>query len=290
MIAAAFESPVRKGLAMLRWLLCGAAIVGVALEAHAADLGDSFLRGSSTAISAPSGTRWDGFYVGAQAGLAWPGTDFGNSTRSLVAFMLRNTTIENEQRVSDWTTLGKADTNSASYGGFVGYQQQWDSAVVGVEANYNRTNASMAARDTIARFFGTSDGYTNNVRVTGQSSIHVTDYGTLRLKGGWAAGNFMPYAFVGVALGRADVTRTAQVIATGFDATGSGGLPYSFNQTSTEAKNGDFAYGYAIGLGIDMMVWSCFFVRGEYEYVQFGEFNDLKTHIHTARAAVGIKF
>jgi opacity protein-like surface antigen len=32
------------------------------------------------------------------------------------------------------------------------------------------------------------------------------------------------------------------------------------------------------------------FVRAEYEYVQFGQFNDLKTHIHTARIGGGLKF
>jgi opacity protein-like surface antigen len=38
------------------------------------------------------------------------------------------------------------------------------------------------------------------------------------------------------------------------------------------------------------MVMQNMFVRGEYEYVQFGEFNDLKTHIHTARVAAALKF
>jgi len=42
---------------MLRWLLCGVAIVGMAVQARAADLEDSFLRGSSTVVTAPGGTR-----------------------------------------------------------------------------------------------------------------------------------------------------------------------------------------------------------------------------------------
>lgn len=271
----------------MRWLICGVA-AAVSVEANAADMGE-MLRGSSTVIAAPGGTRWDGFYVGGQVGIVYSGTDFGNSTRSLVAFMLRNTTLENEIRPSDWTTLGKADTTGSSYGAFVGYQTQWEGAVVGIEANYNRTNLSVSATDSIARQVATSDGYNNSVRINGTSSIHLTDYGTLRVRGGWAAGSFMPYAFAGFALGRADVSRTAQVIATGFDVNGFG-LPYSFNQTATEAKNGDFAYGYAFGFGVDMCVIQNVFVRGEYEYVQFGEFNDLKTHIHTIRAAAGFKF
>lgn len=246
------------------------------------------LRGSTIDMSGP--TRWDGFYAGAQVGRAYSGTDFANSTSSLVAFILRNTTIENEQHVSDWTTLGKADTSAISWGGFIGYQTQWDEIVLGVEGNYNRTNMSSSATDSMRRTFSTSDGYSNDVQVTATSSIHITDYATARARAGWAAGSFLPYAFVGVAIGRADVTQSARVIASGFDTTGSGNPPYSSDQTKSLNKTGDFAYGWTTGLGVDFAVMQRFFVRAEYEYVQFGAFNDLKTHIHTARVGAGVKF
>jgi opacity protein-like surface antigen len=273
----------------LRSLLCGVLLIGVAGEARAADLSDTFLRGSQTIVSAPGSTRWDGFYVGGQAGGAWSGTDFSNSTQSLVAFILRNTTIENENRVSNWTTLGKYDANGMSYGAFAGYQTQWDSAVIGVEANYNRTNLAMASGDSMRRLFATSDGYNNDVTVIATSSMRITDYGTLRVKGGWAIDCFMPYGFAGVAIGRADVTRSARVIASGTDPSGVK-PPYSLDQTNAETKTGDFAYGYTAGFGMDYAVFQNFFVRGEYEYVGFGTFNDLKSHIHTVRAAAGLKF
>jgi outer membrane immunogenic protein len=272
----------------LRSLLCGVVLIGMAGEACAADLSDTFLRGSQTAVSLGP-TRWDGIYFGGQVGGAWSGTDFANSTRSLVAFILRNTTIENEQRVSNWNTLGKYDANGSSYGAFIGYQTQWDSAVIGVEANYNRTNLAMSARDSMSRQFTTSDGFNNNVTVTGTGFVRINDYGTIRVKGGYAIDCFMPYGFVGFALGRADVSRTATVTAQGVNAT-TGATYGPFNQTATEAKTGDFAYGYTMGLGMDYAVFQNFFVRGEYEYVGFGAFNDLKTHIHTARVAAGLKF
>ncbi len=89
----------RVGPCGLRWLLCGFVMLGSAQQASAADFGDNFLRGS-TVIEAPSCcNRWDGVYFGGQVGQAWSGTDYGNSTRSLVAFLLRNTTIENEMHV-----------------------------------------------------------------------------------------------------------------------------------------------------------------------------------------------
>jgi opacity protein-like surface antigen len=272
----------------MRWLLCGLAFIGATHQADAADFGESFLRGSSTIINTNSGITWDGAYVGAHFGGAVSGTDFSGATSSLVAFLLRNTTIESENRVSSWTTLGKGDTTGTSYGGFAGYNMQWDQAVLGVEASYNRTSLMMSANDSMSRQFSTSDGFINNVTVNAGSNINITDYGTLRVRGGWAAGNFMPYGFVGFALGRADVTNSARVIAAGANATT--GQTYAFDQTASVTRTGDFAYGFATGLGVDFALMQNIFVRAEYEYVQFGQFNDLKTHIHTARIGGGLKF
>jgi outer membrane immunogenic protein len=271
----------------MRGLLCGLAFIGAVQQVSAADLGESFLRGSSTIINTNSGVTWDGAYIGGHFGGAVSGTDFSGATKSLVAFLLRNTTIENENHVSGWTTLSKGDTTGISYGGFAGYNMQWDQAVLGVEANYNRTSLTMSANDSMARLFSTSDGYNNDVQVDAGSSIHITDYGTLRARGGWAAGNFMPYGFVGFALGRADVTNSARVIASGTKA---GSPPYSADTQTAVTRTGDFAYGFTTGLGVDVALMQNIFVRAEYEYVQFGQFNDLKTHIHTARIGGGLKF
>ena len=271
----------------MRGLLYGLAFIGAVQQASAADLGESFLRGSSTIINTNSGVTWDGAYIGGHFGGAVSGTDFSGATKSLVAFLLRNTTIENENHVSGWTTLSKGDTTGISYGGFAGYNMQWDQAVLGVEANYNRTSLTMSANDSMARLFSTSDGYNNDVQVDASSIIHITDYGTLRARGGWAAGNFMPYGFVGFALGRADVTNSARVIASGTKA---GSPPYSADTQTAVTRTGDFAYGFTTGLGVDVALMQNIFVRAEYEYVQFGQFNDLKTHIHTARIGGGLKF
>jgi len=274
----------------MRWLMCALVLGGSAQSAAAGDLLDMpILRGSNT-IDLGGPTRWDGVYAGAQVGRAFSGTDFSNSTSSLVAFILRNTTIEAENHVSDWTTLGKADTSATSWGAFAGYQTQWDEIVLGVEANYNRTNMSSAASDSMRRTFTTSDGYSNDVQVTASSSIHITDYATFRARAGWAVGNALPYAFLGVAVGRGDVTQSARVIASGFDTTGAGNPPYSSDITKTTAKTDAFAYGWTAGLGIEYALMQRFFVRAEYEYVKFGAFNDLNTYIQTARVGAGVKF
>ena len=51
----------------------------------------------------------------------------------------------------------------------------------------------------------------------------------------------------------------------------------------TQQKCSAFAYGYAAGFGVDICVWNNLFVRGEYEYMQFGAFKDVNMHVHTAR-------
>lgn len=275
----------------MRWLLCGLALIGGAAQAHAADLGEMFLRGSNaTTFSDPRGVIWEGFYAGGHVGMATTGTDFANSTASIVAFMLRNTTIENENQVSRWTTLGKANTAGPSYGGFVGYQTQWDNAVVGVEAGYNVTDLHTSSSDSMGRMFGTSDGYTNNVTVTATSGLRITDYGTVRAKGAWVTGpngTVLPYGFVGLAIGRGDIERSVRVQAAGSHPSSPN---YAFDETRAENRTGVFAYGYTAGFGVDWAVMQNFFLRAEYEYIQFGAFSDLKTSIQTARIGAGIKF
>jgi opacity protein-like surface antigen len=265
-------------------VLLGVSLIALSPEARAADYGP--LRGSQ--VEVVGGATWNGVYVGGHTAVNSYSGDFGGGTGSLIAHMLRNTTIENENRISEWTTLGTADSQGTGFGGFIGYNMQFEDVVVGVEANYTRTNVRLSASDNMGRMFGTSDGYTNNVFVDSSASVLLTDYATLRLRGGWAYGNFLPYGFIGAALGRATVTRSARVVASGTH--GGGNPPYSFDQTATEAKADDLAYGIAGGFGVEFAVFQNLFVRAEYEFIKFGLFNDLNTYLQTARVGAGVKF
>ena len=92
------------------------------------------------------------------------------------------------------------------------------------------------------------------------------NYGTLRARAGWAAGNFLPYAFVGFALGRANVNiaETTQII----EYTS----PFNtFTFPGTAGMNGAWLYGLSVGGGLDVALTPHIFLRGEYEYVQFAE-------------------
>ena len=39
--------------------------------------------------------------------------------------------------VSQWPILGTTDRRDVSYGGFIGYNTQWENVILGVEPNYN---------------------------------------------------------------------------------------------------------------------------------------------------------
>jgi hypothetical protein len=97
-------------------LLCAVAALagGQALAADPMD--GSVLRGSTYGgepVAAPPlfvpGSpvyrRWEGVYFGAHAGLAGAGVDFGNGTRSLIDYILRNDVVGTHVR--DWTTLSQ---------------------------------------------------------------------------------------------------------------------------------------------------------------------------------------
>lgn len=270
----------------LRLLMCGVAFVGMMQGAYAADLGDSFLRGS-TVISQPGPSRWDGIYFGGQIGTQIAGADFAGTTGA-VSELLRVGTINTPTA----TSLGAVDrSGGAQYGGFVGYNAQLDGAVVGAELNYARLNTTVTATNTMTGTYASADGVLNNAySATGAASVRFTDYGSLKVRGGWAAGMFMPYATLGFAVAQADFTRT--VNATFLPPTSNPAFvfPAQFSPMTLSSTSSGFAYGYSLGAGLDVMLANCFFVRAEYEYASFGDFQQVHMHLHNARVAAAYKF
>ncbi len=263
-----------------------------------------FTAGSSAAVAAdwiddvplrgaiPGGPmRWDGVNFGVQGGGSVMNTAFGGSTSSQVAYILRNTVIENEFSPSGWATLPSTDTTSASYGAFIGYSVQWDALVLGVDAAYNRNSSLEAtATDSISRQFVTSDGFDNNVTVTATASVKLIDYATLRGRAGYAIGQFLPYAFLGAAIGRFNYVSEAHVVANGTPPVGGPGVPYSLDVTSSEGKNNAYVAGVTTGVGLDVAIMPNVFLRGEWEYIWFAPLHGINTYMNTLRAGIGLRF
>jgi outer membrane immunogenic protein len=284
----------RMRVIVVVWL----AVLAFAEAAVAADLGP-YLRGPQYEEPALP-YRWSGVYGGGQVGFSVAGVDFSGGVSSLVAHILRVTAIEQDQNISNWPLLGKRNPSGISFGGFVGYNWQWEDAVTGLELNYNRTSLSGLSSDSLERVFmddaqaPPGHHFQYDVTVQGSGSARITDFGTFRLRGGWAAGPFLPYAFVAVAVGRADVARSATVSYTRTDFPDTGVTPLppaTFGPvTETDGRNGAFAYGAAAGLGIDTALMPNLFLRGEWEYVQFAPLKGDHIHISTVRTALGLKF
>jgi outer membrane immunogenic protein len=283
-------------IVVVAWL----AVLGLVETAVAADLGP-YLRGPQYEEPIPA-YRWSGFYGGGQVGYSVAGVDFTGGVKSLVAHILRVTAIEQDQNISNWPLLGKKNPSGVSFGGFVGYNWQWEDAVTGFELNYNRTSLSGLSSDSLERVFIDNNqalpGHTiqYDVTVVGAASARITDFGTFRLRGGWAAGRFLPYAFAGVAVGRADVVREATVsyVRTDFPPLTSPPTPPTITTfgpvTESDERRGAFAFGGAAGVGIDVALLPNVFLRGEWEWVQFAPLKGDHIHISTVRTALGLKF
>ncbi|HEY0331183.1 MAG TPA: outer membrane beta-barrel protein [Rhodopseudomonas sp.] len=270
----------------MRRVVLGAMVLAAAQAAHAADL--PFLRGALSDGPTPT-VNWQGFYVGGQGAYGSSDMNFTNSTQGLAAQMLALTTIESENQVSKWPILSKQSVHGHGYGGFAGYNWQWDDVVLGLEASYVHGTFGGSDSGSMGRSFTTSDGYTNGVLYQGDAAINIKDMGSVRARAGYAWGSFLPYMFGGVSLGQADIIRTASVSGTQVNPAAAAGFQtINFSDSLSTAQHGHFIYGYAGGLGVDMMLFSGLFLRAEWEYLKFAA--PVDTSINTVRAGVGYKF
>src|SRR5665213_63386 len=177
-------------------------------SAHAADpaawrvpatIDGSVLRGSEPAYGGeptappprfvpapPTYRRWGGLYFGGHIGLADSSTDFGQGTESQIAYLLRNDIVG--PHVAGWTTLSKEDGTKQMYGGFVGYNAQWEGDfILGAELNYSRFLSGglySSSIDSMTRQFNddavapAQHHYFYTATVTSSASARIVDYAT----------------------------------------------------------------------------------------------------------------
>jgi outer membrane immunogenic protein len=272
----------------MRRFLLTAVTAMMATGAQAADMPD-FLRGSFVPSAPAPSVNWQGFYVGGQGGIGESDMNFTGATQSVAAKLLANTTIEDSGGVSSWPVGGKVSVRGSGWGGFAGYNSQWDDVVLGVELSYMHGNFGGSQTDSMSRFFTDSAGYTDNVTYQSTATMSISDMGTIRARAGYAWGSFLPYVFGGVALGQADIVRTATIFGNQVNASAPVGFQnVPFLESATEGQYSHLIYGYSAGLGVDIMLASCLFMRAEWEYVRFTSAID--TNVNTVRLGLGYKF
>ena len=149
----------------------GFLLAGIASPALAADIDNSWLRGSSSfPADPPPFARWNGLYGGGQVGEDFHGFDFGRAGVNQLSVL---------------------NTKGPSFGGFIGYNYQIDDIVAGFEFNFNSGSVEASS----------SQG------VTSSATAKINDYGTARMRFAWVYGSFLPYVFGGMSASQIDASR-----------------------------------------------------------------------------------
>jgi outer membrane immunogenic protein len=286
------------GSGAMRRLLLAVVMFGTAAGAQAADMPD-FLHGS---LPASTPTRnWDGWYAGGEADYSTANVDYGQTVVSLTNSIFRNTSLQGP--TSQLNLLGRTNGQTPGFGAFVGRNYQFDDIVLGVEANYNylsnlatSTSASLGPIQFADPTLVVPTGATaaENVTLNGSAALRVRDEMTFRGRAGWATGDFLPYAFGGVAVGRMDVSRTVSSNATQtiFFANGSTstGQLTQLSLSATNGRSDNFVFGWTAGLGMEYMLWGNIFMRGEWEYIKFLSVMNTAVVENSVHIGIGYKF
>jgi opacity protein-like surface antigen len=283
----------------VRFLLGTLTALALASPAGAADL--DVLRGPEAVpvptVGPATFTRWSGFYFGGQFGVNEAYADFANSTQQGIAYALRETLLEQEFLPSQWPALSNTNTPGISFGGFVGYNTQWQDLILGVEANLNRAAFSLTAPSSpIARSVGPdSAGNAYVVRLSSTGSITNMDLATMRVRAGYVFGNLLPYGFVGLAVGLANVSVTTTISETLYTSGSvlicNAAQPcYSVPNSASNGANNEIMYGFAVGGGVDWAVLPNVFLRAEFEWDQFNPPPGILLTVATGRVGAGFKF
>ncbi len=256
----------------MRKFVMAAMMLGVAQTAQAADLPDfPVLRGGvfpdGLSTSRPN---WQGFYVGGQASY---GSAVSNISRTM------NSDIQPTYGAAvgqyNWPGLASPHANDTGFGGFAGYNSQWDDVVIGLEANYIH-----GQYDTVSSASGASlDANGTLLTTNSRASIKIDDFGSLRVRAGYVAGSFLPYLFLGGGVGNMVLDRSTTVNPGPL-------LPATLTTTSSKST---LVYGYSAGAGVDIMLVAGLFLRAEYEYQRITA-KDVDGNINSARVGVGYKF
>jgi outer membrane immunogenic protein len=282
----------------MRGFLLAAMMFGTAAGAQAADMPD-FLHGS---LPASTPTRnWDGWYAGGQVGESWENTDYGTTLVSMTNNLFRNTSLQGP--ASQFNVLGRVNGQSPAFGAFVGRNYQFGDIVLGVEANYNHlSNLATSTAGSLGPIqvaeptlvLPTGATAADGVTLKGSAALQIKDEMTFRGRAGWATGDFLPYAFGGLAVGRMDVTRTVSSSVTRTinfaDGSSTNFLLPQVSLSSTDGRANNLVPGWTGGLGMEYMLWSNVFMRAEWEYVKFLTVKNTAVTQNSVHAGLGYKF
>jgi outer membrane immunogenic protein len=286
----------------MRWVICALVVLMAPAGARAGDF--DVLRGAQP-VGYATYIRWSGLYGGALIGQEFEGADFRNVGASEITTISGLSAGFAGIPLTNFPRLTSLSTQTPSYSVFLGYNYQFESAVVGFELTFTKTsfNASINDRET-HDYFQTANNvvYDTTYNVNTSASARVNDYGTVRGRFGWAFGNLLPYGFAGVSISQINATKSVNVNYCGqeepFTCTNPPPQntvppppsPIGGDWTLSNKVDGKWYLGFVGGLGLDYALTQNLFLRGEVQYIQFGAPNNIRLNATSARIGAGVKF
>jgi len=245
---------------MKRWLLAGILAGSWSASALAADLGP--YRPPSPEPDYYEPIRdvpfvWRGFYAGVNAGYGW-----GDDNSVTLA------------GPGSSGAFGAFEPQGWFGGGQIGYNAQFASLVLGLEADLQSSDIS-----------DSTSGFAPGSAYFAQATTNIDWFSTLRGRVGYAAGPALLYATGGFAFADVETSVTA-----------------SNGVNSVSMSNDDIKTGYTVGGGIEWAFAPSWSLKSEYLYVDLGDeslssstpagtfTSDTLTDFHTVRLGLNYRF
>jgi outer membrane immunogenic protein len=229
-----------------RTLIVVISTIALTQIAGAADLGEGVHPTSPAATSAvPSRFNWTGFYIGGNLGYGWSHRDFTNTLTGTLGSTQLSASNSSSDNGRGW--LG---------GGQIGFNYQFlGNWIAGIEAD---VDAAHITSSTFACFTGFGTG------VCGTRDTNVKDFGTVRVRLGYAFNNVLVYGTGGWAWEHA--TNTIQFTCLGPGCPGTSAVPVTSPAPTSVDVNPN---GWAAGGGVEWAFLPNWTLRAEYLHLQF---------------------
>ena len=133
--------------------------------------------------------------------------------------------------------------------------------------------------------------------VSASGNLDLTDFGTARGRAGYVIGNFLPYGFIGMAVGRASYSVTTRARLSQQNSPDALAVHpnvhatcQTFSFSNSAGQNNAVLWGYTVGAGLDWALTPNIFARGEFEFVQFAPISNIAVSVASGRVGAGFKF
>ena len=211
--------------------------------------------------SPPFAMNWTGFYVGAQIGYGYGDND-GSITYATPGGLAGQSNLGSSAIIVGGGNNSNGDAIGVIGGAHLGYNQQFDKWVVGLEGSVDPTLMSRNFLVSVPNSAADPTGALG-IGATATGSIWSTIQGSVRARAGYALDRMLFYGTGGVAVG----------------AFGSNFQVYGNDLTLAPFYAADMRSstraGWTVGGGVEYAVNPHWSVRGEYRYTDFGHMGDL---------------